>query len=477
MSTNSKEKEETVTQTFAREFYENVVLTMKGKIVNGLKSPDLTPCLIILIVIAILLITLGFFTYELTAKLIDLQDLSIKNILDLFTTPDLLTGTSSQKIEDFKNSCKYVFFIIFILFITLLSIILMNNRRHRGIILAGIVGMIGLVFLMVFYYNNSSTYASRLYTSIVNKVIVFLIFLIIIVTLALSYKLFANRLRNQPGFAGFIIDLIFLIPCLFSDFLEFILRQFKMTSNTVFVLFIIEILLIIGYLTIPSAINATLTKNSVPLLADSVFLMTPQTLTTELLPTSQIDEKTSPNAKYSISMWVYLNQQLHNVDTPTQNIFSYGSDTYGVKPRLAYSNSSSNRTRKDIYQITFSGFSDPSLNPDGEDNTLLLELTGQKWNNFVFNYDGANTVVYVNGEMVRIFKYDSHHPYPTFDSSDVINIGDTNGLDGAICNIVYYNHTLSDTQIRMMYKMLSVHNPPVLSSVSAPSWTPASLAV
>jgi len=243
MSTNSKEKEETVTQTFAREFYENVVLTMKGKIVNGLKSPDLTPCLIILIVIAILLITLGFFTYELTAKLIDLQDLSIKNILDLFTTPDLLTGTSSQKIEDFKNSCKYVFFIIFILFITLLSIILMNNRRHRGIILAGIVGMIGLVFLMVFYYNNSSTYASRLYTSIVNKVIVFLIFLIIIVTLALSYKLFANRLRNQPGFAGFIIDLIFLIPCLFSDFLEFILRQFKMTSNTVFVLFIIEILL------------------------------------------------------------------------------------------------------------------------------------------------------------------------------------------------------------------------------------------
>ena len=64
-----------------------------------------------------------------------------------------------------------------------------------------------------------------------------------------------------------------------------------------------------------------------------------------------------------------------------------------------------------------------------------------------------------------------------YDSSDVINVGDVNGLDGAICNITYFNEPLTDFQIRMMYKLLSSNNPPVLSSVASPTWTPSSLSV
>ena len=473
-------KDETIYETYAREFNENIIQTMKGKTVNGLKSPDLTPCLIILIVISIILITFVFFIYELSTKL---QKLQINNIMDLFTSADLLKGNNSQDIDDFKKQCKYVFLIVFMLFFALLCIILMNNKRNRKTIMAGMVATIGLLFVVMFYYNNSSSASSKAYTSIMNKIFVVITFLIAIVALALSYKLFAKRLRNQPGITGFILDLIFLIPCLFSDFLEYILKQFGMTSNAVFVLFIIEILLIIGYLTIPTVVNANMTANSVPLLANSVFLMTPRTLTTEMLPTITITDPitnvitTTSNKKYSISMWVYLNQQLHNSGSLTNNIFSYGSDNYGVKPQISYSNSSNNHTLKDTYQITFSGFSNPDLNPNKRSNSLLLELPGQKWNNFVFNYGGSNVQLYLNGDLVRIFTFGPEHPNPQYDSSDVINVGDLNGLDGAICNITYFNEPLTDFQIRMMYKLLSANNPPVLSSVTSPSWTPSSLSV
>jgi hypothetical protein len=476
----SDTKQETVYQTFAREFNENIIQTTKGKIVNALKSPDITPCLIILIVITIILITFVFFIYELATKL---KTVNINNIMDLFTSADLLSGTNSQDIDDFKKDCKYVFLVVFMLFFALLCIILMNNKRNRKTIMAGMVVTIGLLFVVMFYYNNTSSAYSKAYTSIMNKVFVIITFGIAIVTLALSYKLFANRLRNQPGMIGFILDLIFLIPCLFSDVVDYILKQFNMTSNTVFVLFIIEILLIIGYLTIPNAINARVTANSVPLLANSAFLMTPQTLTTEMLPTITITDpntnatSTTSNTKYSLSMWVYLNQQLHNSGTFTNNIFSYGSENYGVKPQISYSNSSNNQTLKDIYQITFSGFSDPDRNIHGQSNSLLLELPGQKWNNFVFNYSGSEVHLYINGNLVRVFKFGPDHPNPQYDPSDIINIGDINGLDGAICNITYYNDPLSDSQIRMLYKMLSAHNPPVLSSVTSPSWTPSSLSV
>jgi len=42
-----------------------------------------------------------------------------------------------------------------------------------------------------------------------------------------------------------------------------------------------------------------------------------------------------------------------------------------------------------------------------------------------------------------------------------IIIGSNDGLDGAICNIAYYNKTLSRFEINNNYKLLANKNPPV----------------
>ena len=155
----------------------------------------------------------------------------LKKNRDIFNITDNIVGSGAngQILETcVKKNCKYVFLIVFMLFFALLCIILMNNKRNRKTIMAGMVSTIGLLFVVMFYYNNSSSASSKAYTSIMNKIFIAITFLIAIVALALSYKLFANRLRNQPGITGFILDLIFLIPCLFSDFLEYILKQFNM---------------------------------------------------------------------------------------------------------------------------------------------------------------------------------------------------------------------------------------------------------
>ena len=43
-----------------------------------------------------------------------------------------------------------------------------------------------------------------------------------------------------------------------------------------------------------------------------------------------------------------------------------------------------------------------------------------------------------------------------------ITVGAEKGIEGGICNVVYYNRILSKGDIEMSYKFLNKQNPPVL---------------
>lgn len=451
------------------EAWKEITSNTNTKLANILKTPDISICMITFLIIILVLIVLVFFLYQLYIKTKNLQ---IKNIIDVWNSTNLLKDKGSQEISEFYTQCKYVFVTIFVLFMSILFILMLNNRKNRKIIMGVIFMVFILLFIVIFYYNNESTYSSKTYTYIMNKVFIFFTILIVIVSLALVYKLFANRLRNQPGNIGFFIDLLFFIPCLFSDLLDRFMKEMNVTPNSVFVLFILEILLIIGYFTIPIAITSSITKSSIPILKDYQYLDKQTMLPTDMLPQIVIQDANTntktktPNKKYSISLWVYLNQQQHNDNSKTgmTNIFYYGSEDNGMKPQIMYSNSANNRTMKDQYQITLSGFSNPTDNDKNTKTTVYLELSGQKWHHFVFNYfaDTSTSELFVDGDLVRVYKYDSEHAYPEYHASDLFGIGDKNGLDGAICNIAYYDDTLTTTQVHMLYKLLANKNPPVL---------------
>ena len=44
---------------------------------------------------------------------------------------------------------------------------------------------------------------------------------------------------------------------------------------------------------------------------------------------------------------------------------------------------------------------------------------------------------------------------------DALTIGENNGINGGICNVSYFNKTLTKTNIYYLYNMVKDKNPPV----------------
>jgi hypothetical protein len=85
------------------------------------------------------------------------------------------------------------------------------------------------------------------------------------------------------------------------------------------------------------------------------------------------------------------------------------------------------------------------------------DIVYQRWNNFVINYDGGNMDLFLNGELVA--SRPNIAPYMTYEN---ITAGANNGIQGGICNVMYYDHTLSKGAITLAYRMLKDKKLPLL---------------
>jgi hypothetical protein len=81
----------------------------------------------------------------------------------------------------------------------------------------------------------------------------------------------------------------------------------------------------------------------------------------------------------------------------------------------------------------------------------------QKWNHLVINYDGGTMDVFLNGELVGTRP--NIAPYMTYEN---VVAGADNGLQGGICNVIYYDYILSNQTIQMMYRLLRDKQEPLL---------------
>ena len=85
------------------------------------------------------------------------------------------------------------------------------------------------------------------------------------------------------------------------------------------------------------------------------------------------------------------------------------------------------------------------------DNFLL-----QKWNNIIINYTGGVLDIFLNGELVK--SDIGVVPYYTLDN---LTIGENNGINGGICNLVYFSKDLTSTNMYYLYNMVKNNTPPV----------------
>tara|TARA_B100001093_G_C26732007_1_gene972673 strand:- start:838 stop:1317 length:480 start_codon:yes stop_codon:yes gene_type:complete len=155
-------------------------------------------------------------------------------------------------------------------------------------------------------------------------------------------------------------------------------------------------------------------------------------------------------------MWIYLNQH-HNSSVP-KRVFEYGSESSGYKPKVEYlgvDNSQSQdtyyRSTSDTYKITITG-------ENNVDQIVYINMLNQKWNQLTFVYDGKKTHIYVNGILTKSVNIDNNEF--KFDNQDKIKRGHKD-LDGSICNIMYYDKTLTPFEITTYYNLLINKNPPV----------------
>jgi len=327
------------------------------------------------------------------------------------------------------------------------------------------------LYALIEYYNGLSKFYKGIYTSAMYG---FLIVLPII-ALAIFFIVFKNFLKTITGWSGFFIKLIFYIPCLLIDIIEAVKEDIKSTTNTVLILFILELFILFVYFYSNYVINAIYTTGTHPitLLNEPVFLNRVTALNygkvyakeesnnngIELssVPSAmeyRLATKHTYNNNYSVSVWVYINAQETVLKNFKYNILDFARG----KPRLIYMNENSvDLTNNSIYlDKILVNFSNTDLSGK---TSYTFNIPKQKWNNIVINYSSNIADLFLNGVLIKSMDISKY--IPDGFATDTIVAGSTHNLNGGICNVQYFPDVLTQTAIINNYNLLMNKNPPV----------------
>ncbi len=356
---------------------------------------------------------------------------------------------------------KYMVFIVIPIVVSAYLVLPIFNQRVNGTTLA-MNGFMFVVFAVsVYFFYQTQNPASVLF---IKNTMYLVGFLSVIVGLALAYKFLIRYIYNARGWTGFFLQILFLIPCLLLEFIEYIKGQLQITPNTVYILLAIEAAILFFYVALPKLLRRMPKReHSGVLLADPVYLNT----ATELADYKMLaleNVKDSPyvtnytyRRNYSVSFWAYLNPS-----ASVSPIFKLGNNNEsGGKPLVVYNGQSAKYT---IY----------CSNNDTENTNYSVILPVQKWNYFVITYNENNVDLFVNGDLVKTIVLENV-ANPAYSAADTIQAGHaanrgirgidytehSGGASGAICNVRYYKNPISQFDVIKEYNLLMFKNPPV----------------
>jgi hypothetical protein len=303
----------------------------------------------------------------------------------------------------------------------------------------------GFVFfiLIVYFFNNINISSQMVYlaTGFVQLIIVFMI----IVAFAIIYKVGYNYLYKMQGWSGFIVNLIFYIPCMLLDLLEYLKADLQQAPKAVYVLLIIE--LVLGLLYVYSPIISKSFGKMLGLKDGKVVLAEPLRIDKETRLTSYVDLQKNKiddknqiiNNKFAISAWIYIVpvSPSHSPYNGDATIFEFTN----YHPRLIYNGA------KGKFKVFFN-----------QSSYTEVDMPLQKWNHVVFNYTKLNADLFVNGKLVGSVARDNVNE--NLSISDIITVGQVGGLSGGICNIVYFPRPLVKYEIETIYSLNKDSDPP-----------------
>jgi hypothetical protein len=334
----------------------------------------------------------------------------------------------------------------------------MSIFKRSLLVLFGIIISSLIIFWIVYNIQNLSGNSS-----IVSLV---LNLLIVILVLGLIYKTIVVKIPSNNGSANarknafftMIINTLFYIPCLFSGIFDSVgnlaAGEAEASSTGSIIMLIATIILIAVYFTTPSLINKINLQGGKPLVNKQVYTNAQYSLGTyqELNGSDQFDYQ------YAISFWVFLDA------VPPNTSASYSKYTsllnFGEKPNMLY-NGKNNTLMVTMQQKDLNKSANKLTDFDENGNRILYKnenMLLQKWNNIIINYNGGVLDIFLNGELVK--SDIGVVPYYTIDN---LTIGEEDGIQGGICNVVYFKRALTTSNIYYLYNMVKNKSPPVLS--------------
>ena len=372
--------------------------------------------------------------------------------LFFFIIISMITLTIYKFNEDIKKFSILNYIILLIIFVPFLLFYLFNPSSSPGenIQINFKLIVFASIFLLILVYGCIYLYSNITLQNIVlmSYVLAITIGIIVLLTLSILFTIISTSLRSYTGWTGLVIRLLFYLPCLLIDLVEYIKRELKLTTNTTYILFITELLFILFYFYFPKLANLILKGTyGHPILPDSRFLTNEYTFPINDLMYKSTEPKSNKKIyreDFAISMWTYIDPLPDNFSAykSESNIFTMGDNT----PKITYYNKPDDTQMRNNLIFYY------------KDDKYTIPNEPQKWTNIVLNYTSNNLDIFINGELKRSFTIKEPNNY---DSMNEIIIGSNDGLDGAICNISYFNKNLSRFEINNNYKLLVNKNPPV----------------
>jgi hypothetical protein len=369
-----------------------------------------------------------------------------------------------------RNIDKYFFVIalpVLLLFAFMLNLDKDSTARNT---FYKIVGAFSIIAAGLYLY---SMYGGGVNNILNNDYVKYILLTLIILNgLGIIYNKFIIGTLKTYGWYSFLLQLIFYLPCVLYDFWLSILDDFKLTSVSTYIILFIEVVFIILYFCMPYIVDRINGVDNAKQLLDSpvfldkeeIIIANGESLAVNLYQDAISGIKNQFRNNYCISMWVYVNTQssTSNAYNKETQIFSYGyTDEKGieqVKPMIRYyggGNSTDLLDERDKMVFYFSEYPPKSKDESSYD----LTVPSQKWNNIVINYNRNVVDLYINGNLERSFYMQK--VLPKYNEMDRITVGSFDGISGSICNVMFYNHPLSPSQIATGYNILMNSNPPI----------------
>jgi len=391
-----------------------------------------------------------------------------------------------------------------------------NQEKLNGIIptlksaLLAYISVCVSCYVLIYLANKLFPMKTGLIGQISGIIIVILILMIFISLFTKLKGGSGNNFKISGSFTNFILSLlsflvefIFYIPCKIHDIINSITSANSSINKTTIFFIILDILFILLYVygsyirkyiyingLIPNIDELLGISNWIPSVEripnlnriPNLDIKFPISIKEYDMNVSNLVAKSNEDSmnntentiyNYSLSFWFFI-----DTNTPSSSI-AYSKYTpilsYGTTPVIMYNYLkqslivASSSDNPFYHTLDPSQINDPNGRYEHSNLKIIYESTNiplQKWVNLVTVYNSSIVDIFINGELVKSNISLSPTPSEHIHNPDIPQIisltaGYTNGINGKLCNIIYYDKKIGLEQIERLYISVKGNNPPI----------------